>query len=184
MRGSGDFFDELVPEYVGPGPEIWYCPGGVLFWHSAWNSGTPYSSSNSLWDFADYHSGRHAYFTETVYCNLDEKSGYTDIPQKVSDPSDWVLVNDKGAFDASQDMYSASNHPGRFPTWGLGQFVSGRNGLGAPRGVNTGTVDGSVKWTPQQETMLGYSVCGGGLTSFLLCRQLEPPRPGRPGVLP
>ena len=145
VRGTGDFFDVLVPEYVGPGPEIWYCPGGALFWHSAWNSGTPYSSSNSLWDFADYHSGRHAYFTETVYCNLDEKGGYTDIPQKVSDPSDWVLVNDKGAFDASQDMYSASNHPGRFPTWGLGQFVSGRNGLGAPRGVNTGTVDGSVK---------------------------------------
>lgn len=183
VRGTGDFFDVLVPAYVGPGPELWYCPGGVLFWDSAWNSGTRPVISNALWNFNDYSAG-HAYFTQTVYCNLDEKGGYTDIPQKLSDPSDWVLVNDRGAFDASSGTYAASNHPGRFPVWGLGTYVSGRNGLGAPRGVNTGTVDGSVRWTPQQETMLGYPVCGGQLSSYLLCRQLEPARPGRPGLLP
>ena len=29
VRGSGDFFDVLVPEYVEP-PEMWYCPGGPV----------------------------------------------------------------------------------------------------------------------------------------------------------
>ena len=31
VRGSGDWFDQLVPEYVGPDPQLWYCPGGILF---------------------------------------------------------------------------------------------------------------------------------------------------------
>jgi len=183
VRGSRDWFDQLVPAYAGPGPELWYCPGGVLFWHSGWNTGTPYAAANTLWDFDDF-SPHHAYMTQTVHCNLTEKGGYTDIPRTLSDPSDWVLVNDYTVFDGQSDSYSASNHPGRFPTWGQGKFVRGRNGIGAPRGINTGTVDGSVQWTPQQETMLGWPLCGGGLNDYLLCRQLQPPRPGRPGVLP
>ena len=107
-----------------------------------------------------------------VHIASDEKGGYTDIPRKLSDPSDWVLVNDRTSFSVSSDGYGVSNHPGRFATWGLGQIVRGRNGPGAPRGINTGTVDGSVKWTPQGKCMLGYG------------RLLQPPRPGRPGYLP
>ena len=181
LRGSGDSFDVLVPEYLEP-REVWYCPGGVLFWHSAWNSGTPYSTVNTLWDFNDFSAG-HAYMTQTVHCNLQEKGGYKDIPRAVSDPSDWVLVNDYTVFDVRSDSYVASNHPGRFPTWGLGHFVRGRNGFGRPRGVNSGTVDGSVRWTPVGETMLGYPSCGG-FAPYDTCRALILPRPGRPGMLP
>ena len=181
LRGSGDFFDVLVPEYVRP-PEVWYCPGGVIF-HDTSTSGAPHATMNTMWDHDD-HSTHHAGFTHGVYCNLDEKGGYADIPQKLSDPSDWVLVNDLTLFDVPSDWYLTANHPGLSVIVGLGIAVRGRNGLGAPRGINTGAVDGSVKWTPQQETMLGWPGCGGGLGSFLLCRYLEPPRPGRPGVLP
>ena len=171
VRGSGDWFDQLVPEYVGSDPQLWYCPGGILFWHSGWNTGTPHSTVNTIWDFSDFSAG-HCYLTQTVYCNLQERGGYTDIPRKLRDPSDWVLVNDRTSFSVSSDGYGVSNHPGRFTTWGKGQFVRGRNGLGAPRGINTGTVDGSVTWTPQGKCMLGYG------------RLLQPPRPGRPGYLP
>ena len=38
VRGTGDFFDVLVPEYVQP-PEVWYCPGGALFPDSEWANG-------------------------------------------------------------------------------------------------------------------------------------------------
>ena len=185
VRGTGDFFDVLVLEYIEP-PSVWYCPEGGLFPDTGNNSSVRNQTVNTLWDFA-YHSPNstgHASFTLAVYCNLTEKGGYKDIPRKLSDPGDWVLVNDRSSFSVPSDGYGSFNHPGSFPLWGLGQAVGGRNGLGAPRGINTGTVDGSVKWTPQQETMLGWPICGGGLGSFLLCRYLEPPRPGRPGVLP
>ena len=67
--------------------------------------------------------------------------------------------------------------------WGLGDFVVGRTGLGAPFGINTGTVDGSVKWTPAGECMLGYPGHGGDI-NYTYIRLLEPPRPGRPGMFP
>ena len=183
FRGSGDFFDVLVPEYLEP-REVWYCPGGVLFHHSAWNTGTPHSSVNSIWNFSDYAGPGFVYFTQNVLVNLKPNGGYKDIPRKVSDPSDWVLVNDYTVFDVRSDSYVASNHPGRFPTWGLGHFVRGRNGIGRPRGVNSGTVDGSVTWTPIGDCMLGYPVCGGNAPQYDKCRLLQPPRPGRPGMLP
>jgi len=159
LPGSGDFFDVLVPEYLEP-REVWYCPGGAREQDRVYGS------------------------TYGVYCNLREKGGYKDIPRKLSDPSDWVLVNDFTIFDNPSDRYLYANHPGLHAILGIGSAVRGRNGLGAPRGVNTGTVDGSVTWTPQQQAMLGWPGCGGFLNSFLLCRYLEPPRPGRPGMLP
>ena len=182
VRGSGDYFDELVPEYIEP-PEVWYCPGGVLFSDSGWNSGARHSTSNPLWDFAD-HQPSNAYFTENILVDLKPKAGYTDIPRKTSDPADWVVVNDGTYFDLQNDSHIAGNHPGRFPIWGLGSSVSGRNGPGAPRGVNAGTVDGSVTWTPTGETMLGYPGCSSALTTALLCRLIQPQQPGRPGYLP
>jgi len=115
---------------------------------------------------------------------MKEKGGYTDIPRKLSDPGDWVLVNEYTIFDIPIDSYSRANHPGLDPIKGYGGFVKGRNGLGAPRGINAGTVDGSVTWTPQGETMLGFPGCAGGVNDYLLCRYLGPPRPGRPGMLP
>ena len=183
IRGSGDFFDVLVPEIMGPEPDTWYCPGGSMFPDSGYNSGVRNSISNTVWDFDD-HQPRNAQVTEIVCVNMTAKGGYTDIARKPSDPADWVVVNDDTFFDIPTDMYLKGAHPGLNAHLGIGSAVRGRNGPAAPRGVNTGTVDGSVKWTPRQEAMLGWSGCGGGLTSFLLCRQLEPPRPGRPGMLP
>ena len=181
IRGSGDFFDVLVPEYIAP-PEVWYCPEGALFPDSGWNSGARHSTSNPLWNFNDGGPG-HAYFTEGILVNLDQtRIGYTDIPRKLTDPSDWVVVNDYSVFWLSNDSHVVSNHPGRFPIWGLGRNVRGRNGLGAPRGVNSGLVDGAVIWTPIGETMLGVQACGGP-ASHDTCRLLQPPRPGRPGML-
>ena len=119
-----------------------------------------------------------------VYANLTERVGYTDIPRKLSDPGDWVVVNDWTAFWIAQDAYDFSNHPGRLPTWGVGHAIRGRNGFGRPRGVNTGTVDGSVRWTSIDECMLGYPSCGGGPGPYDTCRTLQPPRPGAPGYLP
>ena len=181
LRGSGDFFDVLVPEFIEP-PEVWYCPGGVMF-HDTGMSGAPLGKVDTLWDFSSF-KGRSATFSQSVYCNLQEKgSGYKDIPRKLSDPGDWVLVNDHTLFDVPTDLYAKANHPGIHLIKGLGNFVRGRNGPGSPRGINTGTVDGSVKWTPQGETMLGYPGNGGG-PNWTFIRDLEPPRPGRPGMLP
>ena len=120
-----------------------------------------------------------AHITELVYVDLPEKLGYTDIARKLSDPSDWVVVNDDTSFDTAFDSYFKGAHPGLNAYLGIGRAVRGRNGPGAPRGINTGTVDGSVRWTPSGECMLGFPGC-----SYTTCRQLEPPRPGRPGMLP
>ena len=161
---------------------MWYCPEGALFPDSAWNSGTRYSTVNTLWDFDDF-SPHHVYFTENIFVNLQEKGGYKDIPRLLSDPGDWVVVNDGTYFVLGNDSHVAGTHPPRFSSWGLGGLVRGRNGSGAPRGVNTGTVDGAVTWTPRGETMLGYPGCGGGPSNFG-CRLVQPSRPGRPGYLP
>ena len=182
-RGSGDSFDVLVPEYLEP-REVWYCPGGALSHHTGWNSGTPHSTVNSLWDHGQHQGPGYAMVSEIVYCNLADRAGYTNIPRKLSDPADWVVVNDYTSFFIAQDAYDKQSHPGRFPVWGLGGgIVRGRNGPGRPRGVNTGTVDGSVRWTPTGETMLGYPSCGG-FAQYDTCRALIPPRPGAPGYVP
>ena len=95
-----------------------------------------------------------------------------------------MVVNDYTSFFIAQDAYEIQSHPGRLPAWGLGGgIVRGRNGPGRPRGVNTGTVDGSVRWTPTGETMLGYPSCGGN-APYDTCRALIPPRPGAPGYVP
>jgi hypothetical protein len=154
VRGSGDFFDVLVPEYIQP-REVWYCPGGVLFWDTGWGTGTRPAAFNPLWNFQDYSPG-HAYLTQTVYANLQAKGGYTDIPRKLSDPGDWVLVNERSLFDIQFDGYWMGHHPGLAANFGIGDQVIGRNGIGAPGGVNTGTLDGSVRWTPQEACMLGW----------------------------
>ena len=184
IRGSGDFFDVLVPEYVGPKPDTWYCPDGSLAPDSGVWTGTPHVTSESVWDFGDPNGGLgHVFITENIYCNLPERAGYTDIPRKLSDPGDWVVVNDWTVFWIASDVYHVTNHPGRI--WGSGGIVRGRNGPGRPRGVNTATVDGSVQWTPNDECMLGYPSCGGVVGGpYDTCRTLQPPRPGAPGYLP
>ena len=128
-------------------------------------------------------SAHDSHLTEVAYVNATPKLGYTDIPGKLSDPADWIVVNDDILFDGALDLYGKGAHPGFNMYWRIGSPVRGQNGPGAPRGVNTGTVDGAVQWTPQQETMLGWPGWGGGLNSYLLIRQLEPPRLGRPGLL-
>jgi prepilin-type N-terminal cleavage/methylation domain-containing protein len=171
-RGVGDFFDVLVPEYVEP-PDLWYCPAGALFPDTNMPPGGQ-PSGNTFWDFVgsggDPYPGDtgpympgHSWHTQGVYVNLEEKGGYTDIARKLSDPGDWVVVIDVNFYDIPNGRYIRTNHPGRFANFGLGQFVMGRTGLGAPFGINTGTVDGSVKWTPTGECMLGYPGAGGDL---------------------
>ena len=190
-RGVGDFFDLLVPEYVAP-PDLWYCPGGILFADTVMPPGGQ-PSGNTFWNYTgsggDLYPGDtgfympgHAGFTLGVYVNLEEKGGYTDIARKLSDPGDWVVVNDANLYEYLNDGYNVTNHPGRYASFGLGRTVR-RNGLGAPIGVNTGTVDGSVKWTPMGECMLGYPG-GGGTINHTFDRILEPLRPGRPGMFP
>ncbi len=183
IHGSGDFFDVLVPEYLEP-PEVWYCPDGPLAPDTGVWTGTPHVTSNSVWDFQDSGQG-HVFITENIYCNLPERAGYTDIPRKLSDPGDWVVVNDWTVFWSATDAYVISNHPGRLMFWGVGHAIRGRNGFGRPRGVNTGIVDGSVGWAPINECMLGYPSCGGAVGGqYDTCRTLQPSRPGRPGYLP
>ena len=43
LRGSGDFFDVLAPEYIDPS-EVWYCPDGPLAPDSGIWTGTPHVS--------------------------------------------------------------------------------------------------------------------------------------------
>ena len=199
-RGIGDFFDVLVPEYVEP-PDLWYCPSGVLFADTPMPPPRPDAAhiiippgGPTFWDYlggggivhpSDTGQGMpgHVYITQNVYVNLDEKGGYTDIARKLSDPGDWVVVIDGNYFDGINNRFSYANHPGLAPGWSLGQFGSGRIGFGAPIGLNAGTVDGSVKWTPAGECMLGYPGSGGTINHFST-RILEPPRPGRPGMIP
>ena len=177
-RGTGDFFDELVPDYMGPKPDPWYCPDGSISPDLAIWTWTPHATTNSAWDHS-YHSAHDAVVTETVYVNsLVLFGGYTDIPRTTSDPGDWILVNDDTLFDGASDVYLQGAHPGFINNW-----VRGRNGFGAPRGINTATVDGAVTWTPQRESVVGLPTCGG-FPAYALCGQLEPPRPGRPGRLP
>ena len=180
-RGTGDFFDVLVPEYIDP-PEVWYCPDGSIFPDMGVWTGTPDQTVETAWDFTGI-SAHDSHLTEVAYVNATPKLRYTDIPGKLSDPADWIVVNDDILFDGALDLYGKGAHPGFNMYWGIGSPVRGRNGPGAPRGVNTGTVDGAVQWTPQQETMLGWLGWGGGLNSYLLIRPLEPPRLGRPGML-
>ena len=181
LRGGGDFFDVLVPEYVEP-PDLWYCPGGVLFADTNLPPlGQP--TGNTFWDFLGGGQPGHVYFTQNVYVNLREKGGYTDIARKLSDPGDWIVVIDGNYFDTTGPSYSYANHPGRAAGFGLGRSVPGRNGYGAPIGLNAGAVDGSVNWTPRGECMLGYPGSGGTI-DHTVTRLLEPARPGRPGMLP
>ena len=84
---------------------------------------------------------RRAFITEIIYVNLAPKGGYTDLARNVSDPSDWVLVTDYSEYDMQADVYRYTTHPGSGPIWGLGKLVRGRNGFGALRGINTGTVN-------------------------------------------
>ena len=185
-RGTGDFFDVLVPDYVAP-PELWYCPAGPFFADSTMPPPPLQSTgSETFWDFG-FACGQsepgHALITLPVYVNLIEKGGYKDIATKLSDPGDWVVVIDGNYYESLNGRYSYTNHPGRAVPFGVGRFVMGRTGLGAPFGVNTGTVDGSVKWTPTGECMLGYPGNDGGLND-LFTRLLEPHRPGRRGMFP
>jgi len=182
LRGSGDFFDALSPEYVGSDPKVWYCPDGAISPDMA-TSGSPHAIANTMWNHSSFKGPGYASFSLAFYCNIHERARYTDIPRKVSDPGDWVLVNDVTLFDLHIDSYVRSNHPGRAPNLGMGKIVRGRNGRGATKGINTGTVDGSVQWTPQEECMLGYPGCSSNPFDNN-CRKLEPPRPGRPGMLP
>jgi prepilin-type N-terminal cleavage/methylation domain-containing protein len=191
-RGVGDFFDVLVPEYVAP-PELWYCPAGVRFADTTMPPGGQ-PSGNTFWDFigsgGDFYPGDtgpympgHSWHTQGVYVNLEEKGGYTDIARKMSDPGDWVVVNEVTMYDATNGRYILANHPGFAANWHIGEYRYGRAGIDAPDGINTGTVDGSVTWTNMSECMLGYPG-GGGDLNYTHVRMLEPPRPGRPGMIP
>ena len=189
-RGVGDFFDVLVPEYVEP-PDLWYCPAGVFFADTNMPPGGQ-PSGNTFWNYVgsggNLHPGDtsqympgHSMHTQNVYVNLGEKGGYTDIARKLSDPGDWVVVTDYTLFDSTDGSYSQANHPGMAPNWYLDPPAYGRSG--GQLGINTATIDGSVKWTPAGEGMLGYPGAGGN-QAYDFIRILEPPRPGRPGMIP
>ena len=196
-RGTGDFFDVLVPEYVQP-PELWYCPGGIFFADTPMPPPRPDTAhiprpawGPTFWDFigsgGTVHPGEtyampgHAHITQGVHVNLIEKGGYTDIARKLSDPGDWVVITDSTLFDSTDGSYSVGNHPGMTIGWFLHPPVYGRSA--GQLGINTATIDGSVKWTPAGEAMLGYPGAGGN-QAYDFIRILEPPRPGRPGMLP
>jgi prepilin-type N-terminal cleavage/methylation domain-containing protein len=130
LRGSGDFFDVLVAEHAAE-PDLWYCPDSALFDDVGRFTGMPGASIDTYWDFAE--SGRSGYgvFSQNVYSNLREKGGYTDIPRRLSDPGDWVLVNDDNLFDIPNDEYVKASHPGL--TLAVGhQPIRGRTVRGPP----------------------------------------------------
>ena len=129
----------------------------------------------------NYAMPGHANITQGVYVNLIEKGGYTDIARKVSDPGDWVVVTDYTLFDSTDGSFIQANHPGLAANHYVHPPAYGRSG--AQLGINTATIDGSVKWTPAGEGMLGYPGAGGQM-GYTFIRLLEPPRPGRPGMIP
>ena len=157
LRGSGDFFDVLVREYV-TSPEVWYCPGGLFFPETSWDIG-----------------GGHVYGIINVYSNLWEKGGYTDIPRRLQDPPDWVLTNDGTYINSLTEEWGQGNHPGFAPGHRLTPPMFGRDHPGAPFGVNTGLLGGAVVWTPQRECDYGYPGGGGGMQHTIV-RLLEPPK--------
>ena len=184
LRGSSDFFDVFAPEYIYL-LQMWCSLDAPLAADSGVWTGTLHQIVNTVWDFSDSQGPGHAIFTEMVYSNLTEWVGCTGIPRKLSDPGDWVVVNGWTAFWVAQDAYVFSNHSGRLAIWGVGPAIRGRNGAGRPRGVNRGTVDGSLQWTPMGECMLGCPGCGGTASgAYGTCRTLQPPHPGRTGMLP
>jgi len=179
LRRSGDFFDVLVPEYVAP-RDLWYCPAGPVTPDSPRFPGFPAGPTNSYWSFYE-GPGHYAVFSQAIYCNLTEKGGYTDIPRKLSDPGNWILVNEDTLYDIPEDQFVEASHPGIYwPPWQSGP-VRGRYSSGAPEGINTVTLDGSARWTPQAECWLGYPA-GGGDINMLRYSLLEPPSVGRPGL--
>ena len=171
LRGSGDFFDVLVPEYIAPWREIFYCPASLIIPDEPLNDGT----------FGDFWGG-HIYGIINVYCNLVEKGLYTDIPRQLDDPGNWILSIDGTYFNSDGDNWILGNHPGFAANWGKTPYVYGRNSPSGPRGTNAGQLDGAVIWTPQLECVLGYPG-GGGSMSYTSVRILEPPSPGRPGII-
>jgi len=156
-RGSGDFFDVLQGTYV-EGRTVWYCPAGPFFADDPVPGGY---WGGTMWNFND-GTANNAFITINVYCNLAENHGYTDIPRRLSDPGGWVLVNDGTYFDTSTDAWLMANHPGYAANFGVNSYIYGRNSPGAPNGVNTGTLDGSVRWTAQPQCAPGYPGLDGG----------------------
>ena len=170
LRGSGDFFDVLVPEYIVPWREMFYCPTSLVQPDDPRPDGT----------YGNYGGG-HIYGIYNVYCNLLENSGYTDIPRFLDDPANWILTIDGTYIRFSDEWWILGNHPGFAANLGKTRPVYGRDSPGAPRGTNAGFLDGSVSWTSQRECVLGYPGSTAGSNPDV--RILEPPSPGRLGII-
>jgi len=167
LEGSGDFWDQLFPEYV-PDIDAWYCPDGAFFQDTPWLGG-----GGTMWNFVDptnHGSTRNANFSYAILSNAYPVQGaYEQIPSRLEDPSEWVLALDFTIIQWPQYYWVLTNHPGTSPAWQSGW--TGPEG-GPPLGVNKGMLDGSVRWVPVEEAVPSYPG-GGGNPMSLKWRLIE-----------
>ncbi len=162
MRGRIDFWTQLNPEYI-PGKEVWYCPAGLFFADDVPPRSVGFRGT--WWDFDDTITVGNAAFSYALYCNAPVLLGYDDIPRRLADPGDFILVNDYTVLDLflpSPQTYALGNHPAFAPYWLPGTpYIT-------PEGVNIGRLDGAVEWHPEGTTDPGYPGAGGMPAQFRL----------------
>ena len=167
VEGSGDFWDQLFPDYL-PAVDTWYCPDGGFFADSRGLHG-----NGTMWNFRDPSppaGARHANLNYAILSNAYPiPNHYENLPSRLSDPPDLVLTLDFTIIQWLQYYWVLTNHPGTTPAWMPGW--TGPEGS-PPLGVNNGRLDGSVRWVPEEEAVPSYPG-GGGNPMSLKWRLIE-----------
>ncbi len=142
IEDEGDFTDAMVYGGYATAEDAYYCPSGLL------QARTPVRD-RVAWEFYHIYSSvgpTPAFFTGYMfYTNGREIPGiYTGTPKRIEDPPDAVVMHDTTNWDATTGLYGRAQHPGIEPVV--------LDVLGTSDGVNVTTLDGAVRWVPDQET--------------------------------